>query len=133
MARRWGTFNLVGIAGFMLQFGVLTCLTRVWGWHYVAATVVAVEVAIVSNYLAHARWTWSDRSGRTRWERLARPLRYQAATTVTMMLNVALTAVFVSRAAVSPEAANVAAVALCALVNFVAADRLVFPDPARTG
>jgi putative flippase GtrA len=126
-------FNLVGCAGFILQIGVLACLTRIWGWHYMVATVVAVEVAIVSNYLAHARWTWADRPGRTRRERLARPVRYQAATALSMMLNLALTAAFVSRVELSPEAANVAAVAVCALVNFAAADRLVFPDPARTG
>jgi putative flippase GtrA len=55
-----------------------------------------------------------------------RPLRYQGAKTLSLGLNVALTTLFVSRAGLAPEAANLLAVLVCAAVNYAAAERLVF-------
>ena len=31
--------------------------------NYLMATLVAVEAAILSNFVWHYRWTWRDRSG----------------------------------------------------------------------
>jgi putative flippase GtrA len=59
-----------------------------------------------------------------------RPLRYQSAKTVSLGLNLTLTALFVSRAGFPPEAANLLAVLVCAVLNYAAADRLVFRDVA---
>ena len=123
-------FNLVGCAGFIVQISALAWLTRVWGWHYLAATAVAMETVIVQNYLAHSRWTWADRPATTPQERLMRPLRYQGAKTLSLGLNVALTAFFVSRVGLQPEAANLVAVLACAALNYAAADRLVFRNMA---
>ena len=123
-------FNLVGCAGFIVQISALAWLTRVWGWHYLAATAVAMETVIVQNYLAHSRWTWADRPATTSQERLMRPLRYQGAKTLSLGLNVALTAFFVSRIGLQPEAANLVAVLVCAALNYAAADRLVFRNMA---
>jgi putative flippase GtrA len=127
---RWAVFNLVGCAGFVVQIAILAWLTRVWGWHYLAATGVAMETVILQNYLAHSRWTWADRPATTPRERLMRPLRYQSAKTVSLGLNLTLTALFVSRAGFPPEAANLLAVLVCAVLNYAAADRLVFRDVA---
>jgi putative flippase GtrA len=131
--RRVGVFNLVGLAGFAVQIGAIAWLTRAWGWHYVAATAVAMQAVIVQNYLAHSRWTWADRPATTPRERVMRPLRYQCAKTISLGLNVTLTAVVVSRMGVSPEIANAAAVGACAVFNYAAADRFVFRRrlPAR--
>lgn len=124
--RRMGVFNLVGMAGFAVQLTGIAFMTRVWGWHYAAATAVAMQAVIVQNYFAHSRWTWADRPPATRRERFVRPVRYQAAKTVSLALNVMLTTLFVSQAGVSPELANVGAVAICAALNYAAADRLIF-------
>ena len=127
--RRWGVFNLVGLAGFVVQISAIAWLTRVWGWPVAAATAVAMEAVIVQNYFAHSRWTWADRPARTRRDRITRSLRYQGAKTVSLTLNVTLTAALVAWARLSPEVANVLAVGTCALFNYAAADRLVFtPD-----
>ena len=61
MWRRIGRFNVVGLGGFLLQLGTLALLTRVFGWHYAAATAVAIEAAILHNFIGHSRWTWADR------------------------------------------------------------------------
>jgi putative flippase GtrA len=128
--RRVGTFNLVALGGFIVQIAVLSWLTRVWDWPYLAATVIAIEAAIAQNYLAHSRWTWSDCPATTRRERLLRPVRYQAATTASLAVNVGVTAAFVSGAGLPVEIANLLAVVSCAALNYTAADRLVFTTPS---
>ena len=128
--RRWGFFNVVGLAGFVVQLGVIAFLTRIGGWHYVPATAVAMQIVIAQNYVAHSRWTWADRPARTSRERLVRPLRYQGAKTLSLGVNVALTALFVGWVGLPPEAANALAVAACAILNYMAADRLIFTGAA---
>jgi putative flippase GtrA len=131
-ARRLGVFNAVGLAGFVIQVSVIAWLTRAGGWHHVPATIFAMQTAIVHNYLAHSRWTWADRPARTRRERCVRPLRYQAAKTISLVVNVALTAGFVAAAGLPPELANGVAVCLCAALNYLVADRLVFRAGGHT-
>ena len=58
--RRWTIFNAVGVLGFLVQLGVLTLLLGT-GLHYVVATTLAVEAAILHNFCWHSRWTWRDR------------------------------------------------------------------------
>ena len=123
---RWARFNLVGLAGFVVQLLLIAGLTRVYGWHPAMATAVALQVVLVQNYFAHSRWTWADRPPVTRRERLLRPLRYQGTKTLTLGLNVLLTSAFVTFAGVTPEIGNAIAVGLCAIVNYTAADRLIF-------
>ena len=60
-ARRWLRFNAVGLAGVIVQLGVLAALTRFAGWHYLPATLVAVELTLLHNLAWHERWTWRDR------------------------------------------------------------------------
>lgn len=126
LVHRWGVFNVVGLVGFVVQMGAIAVLTRVWGWHYLPATALAMQIVIAQNYFAHSRWTWADRPPRSRRERALRPLRYQGAKTISLALNVGLTMALVTEAGLAPEAASATAVGLCAVLNFAAADRLIF-------
>lgn len=63
---RWCKFNLVGAIGILVQFGVLFLLKSVLHFNYLAATALAVEVAVVHNFFWHERFTWGDRS-RSEW------------------------------------------------------------------
>lgn len=125
-ARRLGAFNAVGLAGFLIQLGLLSWLTRIGGWDYLPASILAMQAAITHNYVAHSRWTWADRPAATRREQYVRPLRYQAAKTVSLLLNVFLTTMFVGTAGLTPELATVIAVCACAALNYTMADRMVF-------
>ena len=127
---RWALFNLVGMGGFIVQLTLIAALTRRWGWHPAIATAAAMQVVLVQNYFAHSRWTWADRPVVTRRERLLRPLRYQGTKMLTLGLNVLLTSALVTFANVAPEIGNALAVGLCAVVNYAAADRLIFSTAA---
>jgi dolichol-phosphate mannosyltransferase len=122
---RFVRFNSVGAGGFLLQIGVLAALLHV-GVHYLAATALAVETAVLHNFLWHERWTWRDRpaSGRRRLARLA---RFHALNgLVSLVGNLLLMRLFVGSFGLPAIPANLLAVIACALVNYVASDRLVF-------
>jgi putative flippase GtrA len=59
---RWCKFNLVGAVGIFVQFGVLLFLKSGLHFNYLAATVLAVEAAVVHNFFWHERFTWADRT-----------------------------------------------------------------------
>jgi putative flippase GtrA len=58
---RWCKFNLVGAIGIFVQFAALFFLKRMMHCNYLVATALAVEVAVVHNFLWHERYTWADR------------------------------------------------------------------------
>jgi putative flippase GtrA len=130
---RPAAFVTVGLLGFGLQITALAALTSLARWHWLPATLAAVELAIVHNFLWHERWTWSDRA--PRGAMLSRFLRFTAANGVTSLAgNAALMALLAGLAGFPPVAANGLAVATIAAVNFALADRWVFavrPDNRR--
>lgn len=122
---RFTRFNVVGLLGFSVQLAVLALLVHS-GLGYLPATALAVESAVLHNFLWHERWTWRDRAATGR-ARLARLWRFQLLNGVVSLAgNLLLMHVLVGRGGMPPLAANVAAVAACAALNFLGADRLVF-------
>jgi putative flippase GtrA len=123
--RRWGVFNAVGLGGFVVQIGAIALLTRHVGWPAFAATVVALELAALQNFLGHSRWTWSDRpaSGVRVW--LRRYWRYQGAKTASLAANLAITSLLI-HIGLPAEIANTAAVLACAIPNYLVSERFVF-------
>jgi len=125
--RRWLAFSSVGAMGFAVQLGMLLLLTGWLGFHYLIATVLAVELAIVHNFLWHERWTWSDRGRLSRRRQLGRLLRFNAGTSVTSLGgNLLLMWALVSMFEVHYALANVMSVLSLSIVNFLFCDRLVF-------
>ncbi|MCE2540985.1 MAG: GtrA family protein [Acidobacteria bacterium] len=71
--RRWLAFNAVGAMGVAVQLVTLVSLTEALGLNYLVATLLAVETAILHNFVWHEHWTWRDRVPgiHGRWTRLA--------------------------------------------------------------
>lgn len=125
--RRWGVFNLVGILGFAVQLGGLFVLKRYVGLNYLAATALAVEIAVLHNFAWHESITWSDVVRSLRHGVLGRLLRFHVANGVISIAgNVAITWVLVTCLRAPYLVANAVSVLICALLNFVAANRFVF-------
>jgi putative flippase GtrA len=116
----------VGFVGFVMQLLALAALTQI-GVHYSVATVVAVELAILHNFIWHQHWTWRDRRAVTVRAAAARLAKFNAASgAVSIAGNVGLTFLFVELAHLPLLVANTLAVATLALVNYTVADRFVF-------
>ena len=62
LAVRWLKFNLVGGIGIAVQLLVLILLKTGLHLNYLIATALAVETAVVHNFLWHERFTWPDRA-----------------------------------------------------------------------
>jgi putative flippase GtrA len=120
---RAARFFWVGAAGFVVQIVTLHALAAA-GLPYPFATALAVEAAILHNFLWHERWTWADRSSSERWQRL---IRFNGSTAlISIGGNVALMALFVGRLQLPLMPATLLAVLTLSVLNFLSADRLVF-------
>ncbi len=123
---RWLKFNAVGSGGIAVQLAALWLFKSVLGWRLELATAAAVEVAVLHNFFWHERWTWNDRSGGWR-ARLGRLGRFNLTTgLLSIVSNVILTRLLVDRFSIPYGAANLAAIALTSILNFLAAEYLVF-------
>ena len=125
--RRWIAFCSVGAIGIVIQLLVLAALADGLGMNYLLATILAVEAAILHNFVWHETWTWSDRSRGDRagmWKRLARFHATNGA--ISIGGNIILMRFFVGTFALNATIANALAIAFCSILNFLASDRLVF-------
>ncbi|MEJ2246149.1 MAG: GtrA family protein [Acidobacteriota bacterium] len=125
--KRWLVFNSVGAMGILVQIFTLTLLVSTCGLHYLPATFLAVEAAILHNFCWHERWTWADRQSNCRNSRLARLLYFHLANGVISLTgNLLLMSLFVEHLSMHYLTANGLCVAICSVVNFIAGDRFVF-------
>ena len=122
--RRAARFYAVGAGGILVQLAALAIYKQVLGMHYLLATALAVETAVLHNYAWHECWTWRDRPATGR---LGRLLRFHAGNgIVSIAANVALMRLLVGVFGLPYLAANGLAIAVCSVVNYLVSDRLVF-------
>ena len=127
MARRWFTFNGVGLVGMAVQLGTLALLVHVFHWHYLLATAVAVEAAVLHNFFWHQHVTWRDRRDAGPDTVLVRLARFHLLNgTISLVGNLALMALLAGRLEMDPLPANILSVLTCSIVNFLASEVLVF-------
>ena len=126
-AGRFGRFGLTGALGALLQVAVFDALVKGLHLPAVAAAPIAVELAVLHNFLWHERFTWVDRERGGLRQRAARLWRFHAANgLVSLAGNTALTWWLVERLQAPPGPSALAAIAVCAPINFWAADRWVW-------
>jgi putative flippase GtrA len=124
---RFGAFATVGALGFVLQVTALSLLTSLAHWMWLPATLVAVELAVVHNFLWHERWTWGEHKTTPDPFFASRFARFNVANGLASVAgNIALMWLFVGWIGLPPVAANVLAVGVMSVANFVMADRWVF-------
>jgi putative flippase GtrA len=124
---RWIKFNVVGLLGVAVQLVILSLLVR-RGMHYLLATAIAVEAAVLHNYAWHVRWTWLDRPGRASRGSF---LRFHVANgLVSIASNLVLMRVFTGGLGMAVLVANPIAIAITSILNFMLGDRWVFRQPA---
>jgi putative flippase GtrA len=116
-------FYLVGGTGIVVQVAVLWLLTRI-GVHYLLATGLAVESAILNNYIWHVRWTWRDREDATGFGSL---LRFHFVNgSISLLSNLVLMRTFTGWLGLPVVGANLIAIALTSVLNYLLGDRWVF-------
>lgn len=131
--RRAFRFYLVGGIGIAVQLGTLAALTHA-GLNYVVATALAVEAAVVHNFVWHQHYTWGERLTRGAGAYLWRLLKFNSTTgLVSVGGNVIVMRLLVGEAGFRPVVANIITIASCSLLNFLVSDRAVFRPPPLLG
>lgn len=122
--KRWLKFNLVGALGMAAQLSVLALLNRAAHGHYLVASALAVETAILHNFTWHIRYTWKDRQQDDVWPQL---LRFHLSNgAVSLMGNLLLMHILVAEAHMPVVFANLSAIAICSIANFLLGDSWAF-------
>jgi putative flippase GtrA len=121
---RWLRFNAVGGIGIAVQLLVLAGLKGGLHFDYLIATALAVEAAVVHNYLWHERFTWADRRLEAGFVRF---IKFNLTTGVFSVVgNVVLMKFLVGVLALQYLVANGITIAVCSIVNFAVSDKFVF-------
>jgi putative flippase GtrA len=127
---RWLRFNAVGAMGIAVQTGALALLKGGLHMDYLAATALAVEAAVLHNFVWHEHWTWKDRTASHRGA-MGRLLRFNLSNgAISIAVNLVFMRVLVGGFDIPYMAANFTAIAAGSLANYLASDRLVFGKAA---
>jgi putative flippase GtrA len=112
--------------GIVVQFVMLAALTAL-RIDYLAATALAVESAVIHNFLWHCRYTWRDRMDSDEshfWRSL---FRFHVSNGfVSLAVNLIVMRLLVGKFGMPLLSANAASISMCFFVNFLAGDRWVF-------
>jgi putative flippase GtrA len=121
---RVAKFGVVGFAGILINIGVLYLLSRRLGLPLVLSSGVAVELAVISNYLLNSRWTFA------RHPSLPRFAKFNVASLAALVVNV--TAVLMlTRLGLYLLAADLFGVAVGFVVNYLFSVLWVWGRAAR--
>jgi putative flippase GtrA len=129
--QRLAMFASVGAVGIVVQLAALEALTAL-GCHYLWATGLAIEAAVLNNFMWHQRFTWGDRGGSRLALAGARLLRFHLSNGVISIFgSLLLMRWLVGQLGMRVVVANLLAIAACSVGNFLASDRWVFLSPVR--
>ena len=128
---RWLKFNAVGGIGILVQLAALAVFRSLCHLNYLLATALAVETAVLHNFFWHERFTWADRPSGHVTQSLMRLARFNATNgLVSIVGNLLLMRVLAGAFGLHYFIANLIAIAVCSLANFLLSDFFVFRGPA---
>ena len=126
---RWLKFSFVGGIGIGVQLAVLTALKSGLHFNYLLATALAVETAVIHNFIWHERFTWKDRV-KTNLP-FVRFLKFNLTNGLLSILgNLGLMRILAGFFHLNYIAANLIGITVCSLANFLVSDRFVFQTMA---
>jgi putative flippase GtrA len=122
---RLAKFSMVGAIGISVQVAILYLFSAA-RMNYLIATALAVESAILHNFIWHSLFTWPDRRGSLA-ETFAAFLRFNLSNgLISLVGNLALMALLSGELHWPLLPANLLSIILCALANFAVSDHWVF-------
>ncbi|MCU1286688.1 MAG: GtrA family protein [Acidobacteriales bacterium] len=124
---RWLRFNAAGLLGVVVQLAALAFLTHVAGFGTLTSTALAVEAAILHNFIWHERYTWADRARSTPQQSFRRLLHFNLSNgAVSLIGNLVLMKLLATDLHLPLLIANLVAILSCSTANFLLGEFLVF-------
>ena len=126
--RRLLRFNSVGAIGAVIQFSALWFFVSALKINYLVATCLAVETAILHNFVWHVNWTWGDRKSRsTALQLVGRLIRFHLGNgLVSLISNLLLMRLLVGTLHLPVVPANLLSVLATAAANYLIGEFFVF-------
>jgi putative flippase GtrA len=127
VALRWLKFNFVGAIGIAVNMGAFALGYGVLGMNKLAATALAVELAVLHNFVWHERFTWKEMPRGSGRDVALRLLRFHLGNgLVSLIGGVLLMRLFAGTLHLNAYAANGLSIAGCAVANFAVSEWFVF-------
>ena len=118
-------FGVVGASGVIVNMGCLYLLKEFAGVPYFIASVIAIELSILSNFTVNLLWTWRDRAGEGTL--LAKLLRYLIGAGATAVLgNYLILIALTEIAGMHYMVSNLIGIAVGTLSNYLINDLWTF-------
>src|SRR5207248_4713384 len=121
---RFARFAMVGAIGIIIQLATLRFLTHELEMDYLLATMVAVEITILHNFVWHEWFTWSDRGANRPGTLICRLLKLNGSTGgISLAGNLVVMQIMVGVTHLDVLLSNLIAVGCCSVLNFLISDR----------
>jgi len=125
LLRRWLKFNTVGVIGIGVQLVALWVLKGLLQVQYLWATALAVETAVLHNFVWHERWTWKGRGKKK--DVFIRLLRFNLTTgALSILSNLICMRLLVGQLHMRYMIANLLAIGVTSVANFLVSELFVF-------
>jgi putative flippase GtrA len=122
---RWGKFNVVGAMGMVAQLSMLSLFNYWFRGHYLYASMAAIELTLLHNFIWHSNYTWKDRHNI--YSRSRRLLRFHLSNgMVSMFGNLVLMRLLIHSAHLPVLASDAIAILCCSIGNFFLGDTWAF-------
>jgi putative flippase GtrA len=120
-------FYAVGGIGIGVQLAALVWFRSALLLDYRLSTVLAVETAVIHNFLWHEHVTWADRKGLRASHWSTRFVKFNLSNGLLSIVgNLIVMQALVSGLGMNYVVANVMTIAACSALNFLISDKFVF-------
>jgi dolichol-phosphate mannosyltransferase len=122
---RFVKFGIVGASGVVVNMGALFVLKEFAGVPYFVASILAIELSIISNFTINLLWTWRDRSEEgTLWGKV---IRYHLGAGATAVLgNYVILIALTELAGLHYMISNLIGIAVGTVANYLINDLWTF-------
>jgi len=118
--------TVINILSLMLAQEYLLVFIDNETWRLRASLTFAIGLATLNNFYWNHLWTWADRERLIRRNRFIQLLQYTAASWIGISIQLILTPLLTSQLNWHYSIANLCAIGIAALANFVINDRWTF-------
>ncbi len=129
LGKRLATFGVVGISGILVNMGFLVILTHYAHFYYALASPIAIELAILNNFIWNDRFTWRGRrsvANASIWQGL---LKFNLVSWIAGSINWILLIILTEVAGIYYLWGNLIAIAVASGINFILNEKWTFRQP----
>ena|SRR5688572_3832619 len=127
---KWLRFNAIGAMGVAVQLLVVIFVRYFFDVSPFVATFIAIQFALIHNFVWHQRWTWRNNRIAGRKACLKRFVRFHSSSgTISVVGTLGFTALLLQTLNLPYVVCNLMAIGACNIANFLFSHTFVFQAP----